>query len=68
MDRRHIGGNQRLNFTGGPLPASAVLLDAFVIFFVTVKSSKRSRAQPNRAPIETWMKLVIAATVAFLLA
>ena len=50
------------------LPLSAVLqLVAFVIFFVTVSHHKSQPAPITRAPIETWMKLVIAATVAFLL-
>jgi uncharacterized protein involved in response to NO len=51
------------------LPVSAALqLIAFVIFFVTVSHHKSQPAPTKRAPIETWMKLVIAATVAFLLA
>jgi uncharacterized protein involved in response to NO len=51
------------------LPVSAALqLIAFVIFFVTVSHHKAQSAPTKRAPIETWMKLVIAATVAFLLA
>jgi hypothetical protein len=51
------------------LPASAALqLIAFVIFFVTVSRHKAQPGQTKRALIETWMKLVIAATVAFLLA
>jgi len=51
------------------LPASAVLqLVAFVIFFVTVSHHKSQPAPIKRAPIEMWMKLVIAATAAFLLA
>ena len=51
------------------LPVSAVLqLIAFVIFFVTVSRHKSHPAPIKRASIETWMKLVIAATVAFLLA
>jgi hypothetical protein len=51
------------------LPVSAALqLIAFTIFFVTVSHHKSQPAPRKRAPIETWMKLVIAATVAFLLA
>jgi uncharacterized protein involved in response to NO len=51
------------------LPVSAALqLIAFVVFFVTVSHHKSRAAPTKRAPIETWMKLVIAATVAFLLA
>ena len=58
------------------LPASAVLqLVGFLIFFATV-SGHQSRsapgadiaAFPSRTKIETWMKLVIASTVGFLLA
>ncbi|SPE36062.1 conserved membrane hypothetical protein [Candidatus Sulfopaludibacter sp. SbA3] len=51
------------------LPVSAALqLIAFVIFFVTVSHHKAQPGKTKQAPIETWMKLVIAATVAFLLA
>jgi uncharacterized protein involved in response to NO len=51
------------------LPLSAAFqLAAFLFFFVTVSRHKSQPAQRKRAPIETWMKLVIAATVAFLLA
>ena len=51
------------------LPVSAALqLIAFAIFFVTVSHHKSQPATTKRAPIETWMKLVIAGTVAFLLA
>jgi hypothetical protein len=51
------------------LPASAALqLIAFLIFFVTVSRHKAQPGPTKRARIETWMKLVIAATVAFLLA
>jgi hypothetical protein len=51
------------------LPVSAALqLIAFVIFFVTVSHHKAQPGKTKRAPIETWMKLVIAATIAFLLA
>jgi hypothetical protein len=51
------------------LPISAVLqLIAFLIFFATVSRHKSRAAPAKRAPIETWMKLVIAAPVAFLLA
>ena len=58
------------------LPASAALqLIGFLIFFATV-SGHQSRsapgadraASPPRTKIETWMKLVIASTVGFLLA
>jgi uncharacterized protein involved in response to NO len=58
------------------LPASAALqLGGFLIFFATV-SGHRSRpvpgadrdGSPPRTQIETWMKLVIASTVGFLLA
>ena len=48
------------------LPLSAFLqLASFAIFFVTVSRHKPSA---QRKPIETWMKLVIASTVTFLLA
>ena len=51
------------------LPVSAALqLIAFVIFFVIVSHHKSQPTTSKRAPIETWMKLVIAGTVAFLLA
>jgi hypothetical protein len=51
------------------LPISAALqLIAFLIFFATVSRHKSRPAPAKRAAIETWMKLVIAATVAFLLA
>jgi uncharacterized protein involved in response to NO len=51
------------------LPVSAALqLIAFVIFFVTVSHHKAQPGKTKRARIETWMKLVIAASVAFLLA
>jgi len=50
-----------------PVSASCELI-AFVIFFVTVSHHKSQSATTKRAPIETWMKLVIAATVTFLLA
>jgi hypothetical protein len=51
------------------LPVSAALqLIAFVIFFVTVSHHKSQPPTTKRAPIETWMKLVIGGTVAFLLA
>jgi uncharacterized protein involved in response to NO len=58
------------------LPASAALqLIGFLIFFATV-SGHQSRSAPGddraasapRTPIETWMKLVMAATAGFLLA
>ena len=51
------------------LPVSAAFqLTAFLIFFVTVSHHKSPPDPRKRAPIETWMKLVIAATVAFLFA
>ena len=51
------------------LPLSAALqLAAFAIFFITVSRHKPSTPATGRKPIETWMKLVIASTVAFLLA
>ena len=51
------------------LPVSAAFqLIAFAIFFATVSRHKSQPAPAKRPPIETWMKLVIAATVAFLLA
>lgn len=51
------------------LPISAALqLIAFLIFFATVRRHKSRPVPAKRAAIETWMKLVIAATVAFLLA
>ena len=51
------------------LPLSAVLqLIAFLIFFATVSRRKPRPASTKRAAIETWMKLVIASTAAFLLA
>jgi hypothetical protein len=51
------------------LPVSAALqLVGFVVFFVTVSRHKAQPGSTKRAPIETWMKLVIAATAAFLLA
>jgi uncharacterized protein involved in response to NO len=51
------------------LPVSAALqLIAFLIFFLTVSHHKSHPATTKRAPIEMWMKLVIAGTVAFLLA
>jgi hypothetical protein len=50
------------------LPVSAALqLAAFLIFFVTVSRHKPHSGSTPRAAIETWMKLVIAATIAFLL-
>jgi hypothetical protein len=50
------------------LPVSAALqLAAFAIFFVTVSRHKPSTPS-TRKPMETWMKLVIASTAAFLLA
>jgi uncharacterized protein involved in response to NO len=51
------------------LPLSAALqLIAFLIFFATVSRHKSRSAPAKRAAIETWMKLVIASTVALLLA
>jgi len=51
------------------LPLSAALqLVAFLIFFATVSRHKAQPESAKRAPIETWMKLVITATVAFLVA
>jgi len=58
------------------LPASAALqLSGFLIFFVTVRRHRSRPAQlagaappAGRPGIETWMKLVVASTVAFLLA
>jgi len=51
------------------LPLSAALqLAAFAIFFLTVSRHKPSTPSTRRKPIEPWMKLVIASTVAFLLA
>ena len=51
------------------LPLSAALqLIAFLIFFATVSRHKAQPAAAKRAPIETWMKLDIAATAAFLVA
>lgn len=50
------------------LPVSAALqLAAFLIFFVTVSRHKPQSGSTPRAAIETWMKLVISATIAFLL-
>lgn len=50
------------------LPLSAVLqLIAFLIFFATVSRHKAEPASTRRPAIETWMKLVIAATGAFLI-
>ena len=50
------------------LPVSAALqLAAFLIFFVTVSSHKPRSGSTARVAIETWMKLVIAASIAFLL-
>ncbi|HEX3748902.1 MAG TPA: hypothetical protein VHW09_33490 [Bryobacteraceae bacterium] len=50
------------------LPLSAFLqLAAFAIFFFTVSRHKPSSPSTKRKPIETWMKLVIASTVLFLL-
>lgn len=51
------------------LPLSAFLqLAAFAIFFFTVSRHKPATSSTKRKPIETWMKLVIASTMAFLLA
>jgi hypothetical protein len=51
------------------LPLSATLqLVAFLVFFATVSRHKTQPAPTKRAAIETWMKLVIAATVVFAVA
>jgi hypothetical protein len=51
------------------LPVSAALqLTAFLIFFVTVSSHKPRPVSARRPGIETWTKLVIASSMAFLLA
>ena len=51
------------------LPLSAVLqLIAFLIFFATVSRHKARSGSTGTARIETWMKLVMASTAAFLLA
>jgi len=51
------------------LPLSAALqLTAFAIFFLTVSRHKASAPSSRRKPIETWMRLVVASTAAFLLA
>jgi hypothetical protein len=51
------------------LPLSALFqLAAFTIFFFTVRRHKQSAPSATRRPIETWMKLVMASTAAFLLA
>lgn len=51
------------------LPLSATLqLAAFGIFAFTVSRHKPSATSARRKPIETWMKLVFASMVAFLLA
>jgi hypothetical protein len=50
------------------LPVSASLqLAAFLIFFMTVSGHKPRASPSQRQGIETWMKLVIASTIAFLL-
>jgi uncharacterized protein involved in response to NO len=50
------------------LPVSAALqLAAFLIFFVTVSRHKPQSGSTPRVAIETWMRLVISATIAFLL-
>lgn len=50
------------------LPVSAALqLAAFLIFFLTVSRHKPQSGSTSRVAIETWMKLVISATIAFLL-
>lgn len=50
------------------LPVSAALqLAAFLIFFLTVSRHKLQSGSTSRVAIETWMKLVISATIAFLL-
>ncbi|HYL76724.1 MAG TPA: hypothetical protein VEU96_21090 [Bryobacteraceae bacterium] len=48
-----------------PLSACAELV-AFLIFFRTVSGHKKAPGSPRRG-IETWMKLVVASTVGFLL-
>ncbi len=51
------------------LPVSASFqLAAFAIFFVTVSRHKPSTPTTKHKTIETWMKLVMASTVVFLLA
>ncbi len=51
------------------LPLSASLqLAAFAIFFFTVSRHRPSNPSTTRRPMETWIKLVIASTVACLLA
>jgi hypothetical protein len=51
------------------LPLSASLeLAAFAIFFFTVSRHKPSTPSAKPKPMETWMKLVVASTMAFLLA
>jgi uncharacterized protein involved in response to NO len=51
------------------LPLSASLqLAAFAIFLFTVTRHKSSARSMEPKPVETWMKLVIASTVAFLAA
>ena len=51
------------------LPFSAALeLAAFLVFFGTVSRHKPAPSTGERRPIETWMKMVIASTSAFLLA
>jgi hypothetical protein len=51
------------------LPASAALqLMGFLIFFATVSRHRSSPASAPPTGIETWMKLVMASTTAFLLA
>ncbi|HNY40927.1 MAG TPA: NnrS family protein [Bryobacteraceae bacterium] len=50
------------------LPVSAALqLAAFLVFFVTVSGHKPRPGSAERQGIETWMKLVIASSIAFLL-
>jgi uncharacterized protein involved in response to NO len=51
------------------LPLSAALqLIAFLIFFATVSRHKPRTGPAGRAGMETWMKLVVASSIAFLLA
>ena len=51
------------------LPLSATLqLAAFAIFFWIVSRHKPSASSAKRKPMETWMKLVIASTLALLVA
>jgi len=50
------------------LPVSAALqLTAFLIFFATVSGHKPRPVAAERRGMQTWMKLVLASTIAFLL-